>query len=94
MRTRIRLRPGLVGLLLLALCLPLAACKEQATPTPPPIPTPRPTATPNAEAVLTGSKKVVMQALLADMNVNTVGPAEAMLDTILRRQSQYLGYIH
>jgi alpha-galactosidase len=47
-----------------------------------------------AEAVLTGSKKVVMQALLADLNVNTVGPAEAMLDTILQAQSQYLGYIH
>ncbi|MFO7698245.1 MAG: alpha-glucosidase [Anaerolineae bacterium] len=47
-----------------------------------------------AEAVLTGSKKVVMQALLADLNVDTVGSAEAMLDTILTRQSQYLGYIH
>jgi alpha-galactosidase len=47
-----------------------------------------------AEAILTGSKKVVMQALLADLNVNTVGPAEAMLNTILDAQSQYLGYIH
>jgi alpha-galactosidase len=47
-----------------------------------------------AEAILTGSKKVVMQALLADLNVNTVGPAEAMLNTILEAQHQYLGYIH
>jgi len=46
-----------------------------------------------AEAVLTGSKKVVMQALLADLNVDKVAAAEAMLDTILERQSQYLGYI-
>jgi len=47
-----------------------------------------------AEAVLTGSRKVVMQALLADLNVDAVGAAEAMLDTILRVESQYLGYIH
>jgi len=47
-----------------------------------------------AEAVLTGSKKVVMQALLADLNVTAVRPAEDMLETILRQQSQYLGYIH
>lgn len=46
-----------------------------------------------AEAVLTGSKKVVMQALLADINVDKVSAAEAMLETILQRQSQYLGYI-
>ncbi len=46
-----------------------------------------------AEAVLTGSRKVVMQALLADLNVDKVAAAEAMLDTILERQSQYLGYI-
>jgi len=47
-----------------------------------------------AEAVLTGSRKVVMQALLADLNVDAVGAADAMLDTILRVESQYLGYIH
>jgi len=46
-----------------------------------------------AEAVLSGSKKAVMQALLADLNVDKVSAAEAMLETILQRQSQYLGYI-
>jgi alpha-galactosidase len=47
-----------------------------------------------AEAVLTGSRQVVMQALLADLNVDGVDAAEHMLDTILRLQQRYLGYIH
>lgn len=45
------------------------------------------------EAVLTGSKAVVMQALLVDPVVNKVSAAEKMLDTILRLQQPYLGYI-
>jgi alpha-galactosidase len=45
------------------------------------------------EAVLTGSKKVVMQALLADPVVNNVRAAEEMLDTMLMLQEPHLGYI-
>lgn len=47
-----------------------------------------------AEAVLTGSKEVVLQALLADPIVDRVRPAEQMLETMLRLQAEYLGYIH
>ncbi len=46
-----------------------------------------------AEAVLTGSKEAVLQALLVDPVVDKVAPAERMLETILLLQSQYLGYI-
>jgi alpha-galactosidase len=45
------------------------------------------------EAVLTGSKEVVMQALLVDPVVNSVRAAEEMLDTMLVLQKPYLGYI-
>jgi len=45
------------------------------------------------EAVLTGSKKVVMQALLVDPVVTSVRAAEEMLETMLKLQEPYLGYI-
>ena len=45
------------------------------------------------EAVLSGSKEVVMQALLVDPIVNSVRAAEEMLDTMLMLQKPYLGYI-
>ncbi len=45
------------------------------------------------EAVLTGSREIVLQALLVDPVVHSVGAAEQALDTILERQSRYLDYI-
>jgi alpha-galactosidase len=45
------------------------------------------------EAVLTGSKKAVMQALLVDPVVNSVRATGDMLDTMLAVQQPYLGYI-
>ena len=46
-----------------------------------------------AEAVITGSKELVLQALLVDPVVNSVRKAEALLDTMLVLQKDYLGYI-
>jgi len=46
-----------------------------------------------AEAVLTGSRDVVLQALLVDPVVDRVKAAEQMLDTMLELQKDYLGYI-
>ncbi|NLX43441.1 MAG: alpha-glucosidase, partial [Chloroflexi bacterium] len=46
-----------------------------------------------AEAVLTGSKKAIVQALLADLNIDKVKPVEQMVDTLLTYQADYLGYI-
>ena len=45
------------------------------------------------EAVLTGSREVALQALLVDPVVDSVRAAEQTLDTILKLQSRYLGYI-
>jgi len=45
------------------------------------------------EAILTGSKEIVMQALLVDPIVSSVRVAEEMLDTMLMLQKSYLGYI-
>ncbi|MBU0510842.1 MAG: alpha-glucosidase [Chloroflexi bacterium] len=45
------------------------------------------------EAILTGSKEIVMQALLVDPIVNNVRAAEEMLDTMLMLQKPYLGSI-
>ncbi len=45
------------------------------------------------EAVLTGSKRVAMQALLADPVVSSVRAAAELLETMLLLQSNYLGYI-
>jgi alpha-galactosidase len=45
------------------------------------------------EAVLTGSREIVLQALLVDPVVHSVRAAEQALDTILERQSRYLSYI-
>jgi len=45
------------------------------------------------EAVLTGSKAAVLQALLVDPVVDSVGAAEDMLDAMLALQKPYLGYI-
>ena len=46
-----------------------------------------------AETVLTGSRQIALQALLADPNVDKVEAAERTLDTMLELQSEYLGYI-
>jgi alpha-galactosidase len=46
-----------------------------------------------AEAVLTGSKEVVLQALLVDPVVGSYRAAEQTLDTILELQKPYLNYI-
>ncbi|MGI5916416.1 MAG: alpha-glucosidase [Anaerolineae bacterium] len=46
-----------------------------------------------AETVLTGSKQVALQALLADPVVDSVRAAEGILDTMLDLQRPYLGYI-
>ena len=46
-----------------------------------------------AEAVLTGSKAVVLQALLVDPIVGSLHAAEQTLDTILALQTPYLDYI-
>jgi alpha-galactosidase len=46
-----------------------------------------------AEAVLTGSRAVVLQAMLADPVVTSVRAAEECLDTILKLQHKHLGYI-
>ncbi|NLE44458.1 MAG: alpha-glucosidase [Chloroflexi bacterium] len=46
-----------------------------------------------AEAVLTGSKEIVLQALLVDPIVWSVRAAEQTLDVILDLQKEYLGYI-
>lgn len=46
-----------------------------------------------AEACLTGSRELVLQALLVDPVVDKVGAAEKMMDAMLDLQSEYLGYI-
>ena len=46
-----------------------------------------------AEAVLSGSRKMVLQAMLVDPIVDRADAAEALLDTMLKVQKQYLGYI-
>jgi alpha-galactosidase len=46
-----------------------------------------------AEAILTGSREIALQALLVDPVVDSVRAAEQTLDTMLRLQAQYLGYI-
>jgi alpha-galactosidase len=46
-----------------------------------------------AEAVLTGSKKAVLQALLVDPIVDQYGATVDLLDTMLELQSDHLGYI-
>ncbi len=47
-----------------------------------------------AEAILTGSRQAVLQALLADPVVHSLRAAQQTLDTILDMQHEYLGYIH
>jgi alpha-galactosidase len=47
-----------------------------------------------AEAVLTGSKNAVLQALLVDPIVDKYAAVEEMVDTMLALQADYLGYIH
>jgi alpha-galactosidase len=46
-----------------------------------------------AEAVLTGSKQAVLQALLVDPIVDQYRATVELLDTMLELQSDYLGYI-
>ncbi|MBN1138867.1 MAG: alpha-glucosidase [Anaerolineae bacterium] len=46
-----------------------------------------------AEAVLSGSKAAVLQALLVDPIVDKCKAAEELLDTMLELQKDYLGYI-
>ena len=45
------------------------------------------------DAILTGSKRIVMQALLADPVVTSAKAAGMVLETMLMLQSDYLGYI-
>jgi alpha-galactosidase len=45
------------------------------------------------EAILTGSKKAALQALLVDPVGTGVRAAEQVLDTILMLQEPYLGYL-
>jgi alpha-galactosidase len=45
------------------------------------------------EAALSGSREIALQALLVDPVVDSVGRAEALLDTMLERQKRYLSYI-
>ncbi len=45
------------------------------------------------EAVLTGSKRAALQALLVDPIVDSVSAAEKTLETILCFQAEYLGYL-
>jgi len=47
-----------------------------------------------ADAVLTGSRELALQALLVDPVVDKMGAAEEMLDMVLTIQSRYLHYIH
>lgn len=47
-----------------------------------------------AEAVLSGSRDVVLQALLVDPIVDKADAAEKLLDTMLEVQKPYLSYIH
>ncbi len=46
-----------------------------------------------AEAILKGSKKAALQALLVDPLVHSVSAARQTLDTMLVMQSKYLGYL-
>lgn len=46
-----------------------------------------------AEAVLTGSRELVLQALLVDPVVDKVDAADKMLTMMLEEQKEYLGYI-
>jgi alpha-galactosidase len=46
-----------------------------------------------AEAALTGSRELALQALLVDPIVDSVERAEALLDTMLELQQPYLAYI-
>jgi alpha-galactosidase len=47
-----------------------------------------------AEAAITGSRDLVMQALLLDPVVDSISRAEALLATMLDIQKPYLNYIH
>jgi alpha-galactosidase len=46
-----------------------------------------------ADAIIAGSKELVLQALLVDPVVDKVDAASAMLDTMISLQPQYLGYL-
>ena len=47
-----------------------------------------------AEAVLTGSREIALQALLVDPVVDSFRAAEKTLDMMIKLQPQYLGYLH
>jgi alpha-galactosidase len=47
-----------------------------------------------SEAILTGSRELALQALLADPVVDSVRAAEQTLEVILERQHEYLSYLH
>ncbi len=47
-----------------------------------------------AEAILQGSRELALQALLVDPVVDNFQAAEKTLDTLLKYQKEYLGYIH
>jgi len=46
-----------------------------------------------AQAILEGSKDLVVQALLVDPVVDRVGEAERLVDTMIELQPEYLGYL-
>jgi len=46
-----------------------------------------------AEAILTGSRAAVIQALLVDPVVDAYAPVRELVDTMLEAQADYLGYI-
>ncbi len=46
-----------------------------------------------AQAIIEGSKDLVLQALLVDPVVDQVGAAEALIETMIALQPEYLGYL-
>ena len=46
-----------------------------------------------ADAIIAGSRELVLQALLVDPVVDKVEAASTMLDTMIALQPEYLGYL-
>ena len=47
----------------------------------------------SAQAIIEGSKDLVLQALLVDPNVDKVGAAEELVEKMIAMQPEYLGYL-
>jgi alpha-galactosidase len=47
----------------------------------------------SAQAIIEGSKDLVLQALLVDPNVDKVSAAEALVEKMIALQPDYLGYL-